>query len=399
MATLEDQVSVLFTYGVQSDIATVATAGGTSQRMRRMPGSGIIGARSGQRSPEVRSDQQGADILDGPRSTAGSLIMPLATVACDDWLQYGMRNTWASAITLTQADFTSLAVSGGVVTLGGGNPSTLGLRVGRIYDLTGMSDTDNNTRIRITAMTSSTFTAVRLDTGVALDDMGADTTCTITEVGKSLIQGTAKTALTIEQNYPNADVSEVFKHCRTGGFQISLPPTGPCQMTVPITGLDWENLSGGSAPYFTNVTAASETPVLEMAGGAVQLGGTSYSVSGLDLSMNIALMPNGPLVGRQTGTEIFYGLSLLGGNLSMFLESATQLDRFRAGTVLDFYALAYEAGGSFYAFNAHRVKLTNQQKTIGADSGVLLQTGFEAMKKSAATGYSATTLDIQRSNT
>lgn len=395
---LEDQVAVLFTYGVQADIATVATAGGTSQRMRRMPGSGIIGARSGQRSPEVRSDQQGADILDGPRSAAGSLIIPLATVACDDFLEYGMRNTWASAIALTQSDFTSLAIASGVVTLGGGNPSTLGLRIGRIYDLAGLSTSANNIRVRITAMSSTTFNAVGID-GTALTDQGADTTCSITEVGKSLVQGTAKYALTIEQNYPSADVSELFKHCRTGGFQISLPPSGPCQMTVPITGLDWENLSAGSAPYFTSITAASETPVLEMAGGAVELGGTSYSVSGLDLSMNITLMPNGPLVGQQTGTEIFYGLSLLGGNISMFLESATQLDRFRAGTVLDFYALAYEAGGSFYAFNAHRVKLTNQQKTIGADSGVLLQAGFEAMKKSAATGYSATTLDIQRSNT
>lgn len=395
---LEDQVAVQFTYGVQSDIATVATAGGTSQRLRRMPGSGLVGSRAGQRSPEVRSDQQGADILDGPRSCAGSLIMPLATVACDDWLSYGMRNTWTSAIDLTQSDFTSLAVSSGVVTLGGGNPSTLGLRVGRLYDLAGMSATANNIRIRITAMTSTTFTAVGID-GTALTDQGADTTCSITEVGKSLIQGTSKFALTIEQHYPNADVSEVFKHCRAGGFQISLPPTGPCQMTVPVTGLDWENLSGGSAPYFSNVTAASETPVLEMAGGAAILNGTEYSVSGLDLSLNVALMPNGPLVGRETGTEVFMGSSLAGGNLSMFLESSAQLNLFRAGTVIDFHALATEAGGSFYAFNAGRVKLTNQQKTIGADGGVLLQVGFEAMKKSAETGYSATTLDVQRSNT
>lgn len=396
--SLEDNVSVLFTYGVQSDIATVATAGGTSQRLRRMPGSGIVGSRAGSRSPEVRSDQQGADIMDGPRSCAGSIIMPLATVACDDPLSWGMRNTWASAIALTQSDFTSLAVASGVVTLGGGNPSTLGLRVGRLYDLTGMSEAANNIRIRITAMSATTFTAVGID-GTALTDQGADTTCTITEVGKSLVQGTSKFALTFEQNYPSADVSEVFKHCRTGGFQISLPPSGACQMTVPVTGLDWENVSAGSAPYFTSVTAASETPVLEMAGGAVILNGTEYSVSGLDLSLALPLMPNGPLVGRETGTEIFHGASIISGNLSMFLESAAQLDLFRAGTVIDFYALATEAGGSFYAFNAHRVKLTTQPKTIGADSGVLLQTGFEAMKKPAGTGYSATTLDIQRSNT
>lgn len=397
--TIEENVSVLFAYGIQSDIATVATAGGTSQRLRRLPGAGLIGARAQATSPEVRADQQSADILDGPRSCSGSLPMPLATVACDDFLAAVMRNTWTSAIALTQSDFTSLTISGGVVTLGGGNPSTLGLRIGRYYDLTGLSVSGNNTRIRITAMTSTTFTAVKLSDGAALADNSVDTTCAITEVGKSLIQGTAKTAFTIEQNYPNADVTELFKHCRLGGVQISLPPSGACTATFPVSGLDWENLDGSSAPYFSSVTAASETPVLEMAGGAVFLNGSEYSVTGLDLSLTLPLMPNGPLVGRDAGTEIFHGVTLIQGNISFFLESAAQLNLFRAGTEIDFHALATEAGGSFYAFGAQRVKLVGQQKQIGADGGVLIQSGFQGMKKPAGTGYSATTLTIQRSNT
>lgn len=396
---LEDNVSVLFTYGVQADIATVATAGGTSQRLRRMPGGGLIGARDGQRSPEVRGDQQGADIMTGPRSCSGSLPMPFATVACDDFLSYVMRSTWAAGAALAEADFTSLAIASSVVTFGGGNPSSLGLRVNDIIDLTLMSTAANNDRWRITAVTSTTITIVKLSDGSAPTDQGADTDCAITVVGKKLIQGTAKTALTIEQNYPNSDVSEVFKHCRLGGVQLSLPPAGPCTANFPVTGLDWENVSGASAPYFTSVTAASETPVLEMAGGAVVLNGTEYSVTGLDLNLNVPLMPNGPLVGRETGNEIFHGVSVAGGNLSMFLESAAQLDLFRSGTIIDFWALANEALGSFYSVGAQRVKLTNMQKPIGADGGVILQCGFEGMKKSAATGYDATTLTFQRSNT
>jgi hypothetical protein len=395
---LEDNVAVLFTYGVQSDIATVATAGGTSQRMRRMPGAGLVGARDGQRSSEVRTDQQGADIMDGPRSCSGSLILPLATVACDDFLGYVLRNTWAAGAALDEGDFTSLAIASSVVTLGGGNPSTLGIRVGSIVDLANMSTAGNNGRWRVTAVTSTTFTIVKLSDGSAPTDQGADSDCDLTVVGYTLTQGTTKTALTIEQHYPNADVSELFKHCRLGGAQISLPPSGPCTMTVPVTGLDWENLSGGSAPYFSSVTAASETPVLEMAGGQVILNGTEYSVSGLDININTPLMPNGPLVGRETGTEIFYGVTTIGGNISFFLESAAQLNLFRSGTVIDFQAIATEAGGSFYSFGAQRAKLTGQQKTIGADGGVLLQSSWEAMKKSAATGYDATTLTIQRSN-
>lgn len=395
---LEDNVAVLFAYGIQTDIATVAAAGGTSQRLRRMPGGGLVGARDGQRSPEVRADQQGADIMDGPRACSGNLPLPLATVACDDFLAAVMRNTWSAGTALAEADFTSLAIASSVVTLGGGNPSTLGLKVGDIIDLSLMSTAANNDRWRITAMTSTTFTIAKLSDGSAPTDQAADTDCAITVVGRKIIQGTAKTALTIEQHYPNSDVSELFKHCRLGGVQISLPPTGPCTASFPVTGLDWENLTGGSAPYFTSVTAASETPVLEMAGGQVILNGSEYSVTGLDLNLTLPLMPNGPLVGRETGTEIFHGVTTIGGNISMFLESAAQLNLFRSGTVIDFQAIAIEAGGSFYSFGAQRVKLTGQQKTIGADGGVLLQSAFEGMKKTAGVGYDATTLTIQRSN-
>lgn len=396
--TIEENVAVQFVYGVQADINTVATAGGTSQIMRRLPSGGLNGSAQRERNPEVRTDQQAGDPLDGPRSCGGSLDMPLATVANDDFFAAVMRNTWAAPIALAEADFTSLTIAGGVVTLGGGNPYTLGLRIGRVYDLTLMSVAGNNTRIRITAMTSTTFTAVKLSDGSALADNATDSDCAITEVGKSLIQGLDKTAFTVEQRYPNVDGSEVFKHCRLGGMQVRLPPAGACTVSFPTMGLDWENVSGGSSPYFTSPTAASETPVLEMAGGEVTLNGQSYSVSSLDLSLNVPLSPNGPLVGRETGTEIHHGESMLTGNVSFFLESMAQLDLFRSGTYIDVIAHATEAGGSFYDFIAQRVKIMSMQKPIPADGGVLLQCAFQASKKVAGSGYAGTTLTIQRSN-
>src|SRR5688572_14747170 len=100
----EDNVSVLFTFGVQTDIATVAAAADPSFRLRRMPGGGLDGARAGERSSEVRPDQQAADIMDGPRSCSGSLPLPLTTVACDPLFAAVMRNTWANAVELDQSD-------------------------------------------------------------------------------------------------------------------------------------------------------------------------------------------------------------------------------------------------------------------------------------------------------
>src|SRR5689334_10997153 len=173
MTDLQENVGVILTYGIQSDIATAASAGGTSQRIRRVSSS-LAPIKDTFASNEVRPDQQVSDFRHGGKSGRGAIAGELSTQSYDDFIAAVMRNTWSSTVALTQSDFTSLAVSSGVITLGGGNPSTLGLRIGRYYDFAGMSVSGNNMRARIVAMTSTTIT-----TYPTLADQSADTSCSI----------------------------------------------------------------------------------------------------------------------------------------------------------------------------------------------------------------------------
>lgn len=394
---LEENVSVLLTYGIQSDIETVATAAGASQRLRRVS-SNLNGAKAPFTSEEVRADQQISDMRHGGRSWSGQISGELSTVTYDDFFAALLRNTWAAGVELDEGDFTSLTVSSGVWTLGSGNPSTLGLRIGDIIDVSGMSVTGNNARYRITAMTSTTFTAIKLSDGSVAADNTADTECDIVVVGKKLIMGVAKTALTIEQNYPSIDVTELFKHGRIGGAAINIPPNGIATVNWDLQGRDWENRTSSDAPYFSNVTAAPNTNLLTGLEGGLRLGGVEQAiVTALDI--NVALnLSSTPVIGTPLVPEIFYGRMIVTGNVSYYLKDAALLNAFRDETEVDLVATALGADDSFLAFNMQRVKLGGAQKSVMAEGGVLVQSPYQALLKSAGTGYDETTMSIQRSN-
>lgn len=398
MPTLEENVSVLLTYGIQSDINTVATAGGTSQRLRRVSSS-LNGQKDTFASNEVRADQQISDMRHGGRRWDGTISGELSTVTYDDFFAALMRQSaWTTGVDLDQADFTSITISAGVWTFGSGNPSTLGLRIGDIIDATGLSVTANNARYRITALTSTTITAIKLSDGSVAADNTTDTSCAIAVVGKKLLMGTTKTAFTLEQNYPTIDVSEVFKHGRVAGAAVRIPPNGIATIDWQFQGRDWENLDGSSAPYFTSVTAAGNSQLLTGLEGGLRLNGEEQAVvTGLDF--NIALnMSSAPVIGTPLVPDIHYGRSVVNGNTSFFLEDKALLEVFRAETEVDLVATTMAPDGSFLAFNFQRIKLGAAQKQIGADGGVLVQAPFQALLKSSGTGYDQTTLSIQRSN-
>ncbi len=395
---LEENVSVRVAYGIQTDISTVASAGGTSQVLRRV-GSTLNGMKDTFSSNEVRADQQISDMRHGGRRCGGAISGELSTVTYDDlWLAVMRAASWTTGVALTQSDFTGLTASGGVVTLGSGNPSTLGLRIGDIIDLAGLSVTANNDRYRIAALTSTTFTPIKLSDGSAIADNTSDTSCSVTVVGKKVLMGTTKYAFTFEHSYPTIDVAEVFKHCRIGGAAIRVQPNGIATVDFEIMGRDFENLNAGSAPYFTNTTPAGNTNILTGIDGGLRLGGVEQGVvSALDINISLN-MNSAPVIGTPLVPDIHYGRTVVTGNVSYFLQDKALLDVFRSETEVDLVTTCRGADGSFLAFNMQRVKLGAAQKQIQTDGGVLVQAPFQALLKSAGTGYDATTLTIQRSN-
>lgn len=398
MPTVQENVGVLVTYAAEVTFGTPEAGSGTSQRLRRTTSSLALQKDTFQ-SQEVRPDQQISAFRHGGHRVGGAVEGELSVQSYDDLLQAVMRSTWATGVALAEADFTSLAVSSGVVTFGGGNPSTLGLRIGDIIDFTLMSVAGNNARCRITAMSSTTITVIKVADGSALADQGADTDCAITVVGKKLIFGTTKRSFTFEHSYPGIDVARRFDGCRIGGASFRVPPNDKVMVSFDVMGQKGVILDAGSAPYFTNATDAPNTDILTGIEGGLRMAAAEQAiVTGFDLQITHNLNTT-PVIGTPYVPDIFYGRIQVTGNVSFYLADKELIEAFLNEEEVDLVLVCEDAAGTgFISFNMQRVKFGAAADAPSGDGGVIVSAPFVALLKTAGTGYDATTLTIQRSN-
>ena len=390
-------------YAAETTFGTAPSAGGTSQRMRYTPGSGINLLKDGFASNEVRPDQQISDFRHGARRVEGSVTGELSTVTWDDWLAAVMRNTWTAGVSYTQATGTSVALTGSVFTFGGGSLLTAGFKVGDIVRFTNVPAPGahvNNRNLRITALTATTMTVAAAPAG---GNFTAQTTFTLAAAGRKITNGQLLNQFSIEQNYPDLDMSELFTGCRIGGASFSMPPNGIATVGWQILGQQMQVLNGANAPYFTSPTAAPTTGALTGIEGGLRLAGVEQAVvTQLDLNISLNLSQT-PVIGTPITPEIFYGRTVVTGQVSFYLENETLLNAFGNETEVDLVAVCLAAGTApqdFLAFNLQRVKLNAASKQLVGEGGIIAQAPFQALLRSggAGTAFDTTTLTIQRSN-
>lgn len=395
---VQENVGVLVTYAVESTFGTPPSGSGSSQRLRRTTSSLALGKDTFQ-SNEVRPDQQISSFRHGGHRVGGAVEGELSVQSYDDLIEAVMRSTWAAGVALDESDFTSITISSGVWTLGSGNPSTLGLRIGNIIDVTNLSVAGNNARYRITAMTSTTFTAIKVSDGSVAADNTSDTECDIAVVGETITFGTTKRSFTFEHSYPTVDVARRFDGCRIGGMSVRVPPNDKAMVSFDIQGQKGVVLDAGSAPYFTSATDAPNTEMLTGIEGGLRAGGVEQAIiTSFDLQISHNLNST-PVIGTPYVPDIFYGRITVTGNISFYLQDKELIEAFVNEEEIDLVLVCEDAPGTgFIAFNMQRVKLGGATDSPSGDGGVIVSAPFQALLQSAGTGYDATTLSIQKSN-
>ena len=388
--TLQSNVNVSVRYAPET---TFGTAGTSAQVLRRVSSSLNL-TKDVFTSNEVRSDQQVFDLRHGVRRVAGGIQGELSTQSWDDFIEAALRGTWASGGTGGNANLTSLAVSGSAFVAGGGSFITQGFKVGDVVRLSGFSHANVGKNFRITALTALNMTVFPAPAA-----MTAQTTFTIAVAGKKVTTGVQKRSFTIEQNYPDSDFSELFLGCRIGSMSLGLPPSGMATVGFDFQGKDGQNLAAPSAPYFASPTAQTATGILAGLNGSLLIdGAASAIVTGLDLQVQNNLSSQ-PVVGANTVPEIFYGRTVITGNVSVFLEDENFMNVFLNEEEIDIVAQLDAAGSTdFMCVAVNRVKFTGASKTVGPDGGVIVQFPFQALLKTGAANYDSSTLVIQRSN-
>jgi hypothetical protein len=291
--TYQSNTNALVAYKKQAGKGTQATgAGGTV--LRSAGGSGINFSKKSTPSKNIRRDGMQTRGRHGSYDVTGAWDHELTLDGLIDIAEAVVRDTWdVAALVLTEAQFTSLAIASNVVTFGGGNPATLGLRVGDIIRFTLLSQAaDNSKNVRIVSMTPTTITVAAVD-GVALTDMGADTACTITRPRK-LIQfaggSLIKRYFTIDEYDVDIDQSEVATDFVFGNFKIGFQPDGTVIASVGGVGTgQFQALSTAASPLLTNPTEATSLG-LAVVDATLRIGGVDrVDLSSFELSADIQL--------------------------------------------------------------------------------------------------------------
>lgn len=215
--------------------------------------------------------------------------------------------------------------------------------------------------------------------------------------GNEVTNGTAQPSFTIEQVYPTLDISEVFTGCRIGEMSVSMPPNGMATINFGIQGQNLATYSTAQSPVFATPTAAATTSVMSGVNGSLQIDGVgSTIVTGLDFSLTNNLNST-PVVGSTTVPNIFYGRSIVTGNVSAYFDSLTLLNAFINETIVRLSVTLTGTDSTSLTFKMNKVKLNGASKTVGADGGVIVSFPFQALLATGIAGDADGTLVVERS--
>lgn len=394
----------------KAQVAKGSTAsGGSGFVLRTAGGPGGKITKNIYESNEVRRDLMRSRGRHGLRKTSGSYTCEVSLDNCDAFYEAVFRGTWATALALSESDFTSLAIASNVITLGSGSPISLGLRVGDVIRLTNMSTgANNNKNLRIIALDATTITIAAADT---LTNQGADTACNITRPGQKLINPAAgsavKTYFTIEEYDGDLDLTEIFSDCIITSLKFSMGSSGLLMCDIGWTGTGlFSTASAGSAPTFTSPTESTGLP-LSVVDAVVRYSSTDFvDLTSWDLTLDIGSVA--PEVAASViSPDVFTGQMAASMNFSMLRSDYAKMTDFLAETALTFQMVAYEnetAPQDFLSLFVPNMTLGGVDKSpLSKEAGPRTQTISVPVgligKDTTGGAYDATMVKLQVSNT
>ena len=282
-----------------------------------------------------------------------------------------------------------------------------GFKLGDVVQQTGWTTdgaTNNTHNFLITALTATVMTVLAIDgtPPAAKDETGGVTTTVKGQ--KCWIPATGHTEdwFTIEHNYSDVDLSEVFWDCKPTSMAVKAPATGIPTVDFNILGLQMTAKASGDAPYFTSPTAITTTEAVHSGKAVVLVSGVEQTLAtGIDFEIVGSNQVMAPVIGTNVKPGISDGRVEIKGNLSILFEDDTIAGYYRAGTEVSIFVIlpvSDAAAAAFVAFTIHVAKLTGTAKD--GDNGIVQSIPFTAKFNDAggdAVNTLATSLSMQDS--
>lgn len=372
MSNLQTGKNIRVAYKQETTFNTPPGASGATQ-FRSNPGTGLALARQEVKSNEIRADLKTTMSRMGSKDGKGTYTGDLSVGTFDPLLAAIMRSTWASVLSLTSTNFTSITTTTNTIVAAGGSWLSMGVMVGDVLRLTGSATAGNNNRnLRVTGVTASTITVAETLTA----DGTADTAATITRT-KKLIQPAVpvRQSFTFEETYQDILESEQFTGCRVSSLKLTGKPNGMIEAAFGIVGADETVLTGAASPYYTNPTLTTELGLV-MSDAVIRFAsGDVVNLTSFDLTIDLKAKTE-PVVGSAVSPDVFDNAAEVSGSLSAIRKDLASVSDFLAETEVQLQVLMVEPNGApaaFVSLFVPRVKLTGATKQYGTD-GPMIET-------------------------
>lgn len=409
MTTISSGISKLLVFKKQTALNTIATVGSAQYLRRTM--STLNKKKATYQSKEIRPSQQRSDFRHGVVGTEGT-ISGEVSVGTYEMFEESLNRSASVAITPLvsgASDIVSASTGGatGTLTTTAANFLTAGFKLGMVIRCTGFTTTgasNNATNMFITAIngTGKIMTVARLDK-VAVAAKTETAAVTFTEVGQhSIVPVTGQTRdyYTIEHNFQDVILSEVYTDCVITQMDVKLPGSGMMTVDYMVKGLD---MIPGTTGYFTSPTAASSGAVLASANGLLYVNGLPVAlITGMNFSVKGNHTLIGGIVGSNVEPDIFPGAVTVDGQLTVLFADAVVRDYFLNETEVGIYCVFTTdntATAGFKAYSFPRCKMGGADKDDG-EKGLVMTMPFTAIENTAGgagTATHATTYAVQDS--
>lgn len=381
----------------------VAPGAAAAQLLRRVESSVDL-TKDTYESNEKAPHLQVVDFRHGTRRVSGRLGGEMSPRTYTDIFGVAMKRVFTALPALTAM---SVTVAGAgptyTITRAAGDFLVGGIKVGHVVRLTAgaLNAANLNKNLFVTDVTATVLTVVTLN-GSALVAEGPVTGTTLTLPGKQSwvpFSGHVEQSFAIEHFYPEVPSSELFLGCKASKIDVGLPATGMSTFSADILG---QNVTPGSAQYFTAPTAPTSTGVLAAVNGLLRVAGQRVgSVTGLNISMSMGYTGD-PVVGSNFIPELFPGRVRITGQFTAYFDSPTLRDAFINETEIDIISVltaGNEAAADFITFVMPRVKVGSASKD-DPEGGIVGTYSYQALLRAnggAGQKHEQTTLLMQDS--
>lgn len=256
----------------------------------------------------------------------------------DDALECALGGTWAAPITLTEADLTSITITGTgtVLTFGGGDLITEGVRAGMTAHFINLSVAGNNSKYFPILDISTNGRVVAIPSGILADNT-IDSAFSLV-ISKALFTDNpyTKRLVTLEHYLADIDRSLLGTNFRFNGVTFTMAADKKVKIGYSLGGTTLEMLDTASSPNFTSPTF-TESESLVLLDGAIYFNGVKR-VNLASFNFGIQAPISGlPLLSTRTSPDAYLGQFKAEGQFTGQIDDGADFDSFDAEDQVSVY--------------------------------------------------------------